>query len=237
LHLRRTAVQADIRAADVAANSVAARLAATHAVGAAVMLAFSTACLLGEDARRVGLAAEALALLLLAVRTGSPRSAVLGHGLMAVVAFETLGKTVAAIAAATSSRLGAPELSELAVVSLIAGAAALLDGALRDGYFIAAEVGLLAWLFRMLDPLANGAAFVTAAWFANAVVLVVAGLGGDSASVRSIGAAVMALTMAKLFLFDLATVDALWRIATFVGFGAVLLGLGYAFPTLWRRRT
>jgi uncharacterized membrane protein len=43
--------------------------------------------------------------------------------------------------------------------------------------------------------------------------------------------------MAKLFLFDLATVDAVWRVATFVGFGVALLALGYAFPALWKDTT
>jgi uncharacterized membrane protein len=45
----------------------------------------------------------------------------------------------------------------------------------------------------------------------------------------------MALTMGKLFFVDMATVDAGLRIATFFGFGLVLLGLGYAFPALWKR--
>lgn len=46
----------------------------------------------------------------------------------------------------------------------------------------------------------------------------------------------MALTMGKLFMFDLATVDALWRVVTFLAFGVALLVLGYAFPVLWSAR-
>jgi uncharacterized membrane protein len=90
------------------------------------------------------------------------------------------------------------------------------------------------WLVRVLDPRPNGAALVTAAWFLDAVALVVAGLRGGSRTVRTAGAAVMALTMGKLFVFDMSEVDAGWRIVVFLAFGAVLLALGYAFPSLWR---
>jgi uncharacterized membrane protein len=83
--------------------------------------------------------------------------------------------------------------------------------------------------------LGNGATWVTAAWFVNAVALVIAGLRLDSATLRTAGGIVMALTMGKLIVVDMATVDAGIRIVTFLGFGGVLLALGYAFPSLWRR--
>jgi uncharacterized membrane protein len=70
----------------------------------------------------------------------------------------------------------------------------------------------------------------------TAIALVIAGLRSDTALVRQCGAAVLALTVAKLFLFDLQRVDAIWRVITFLAFGGILLGLGYAFPTLWRDR-
>jgi uncharacterized membrane protein len=215
----------------------APRLAATHAMAAAVMVAFALSLVLGEDARRVGLAAEALAVLAFALRSGGRQPAVLGHVLFALVSVQTLGGLLEAIEDGKAG-LHPTDLADVAVVAALALATRVQTSAGHvAGYFFAAEVGLLLWLMRLFAPLANGAAYVTAAWFTNAVVLVIAGLRLDSAAVRTAGAAVMALTMGKLFVVDLATVDAFWRIVTFLGFGAVLLGLGYAFPTLWKRET
>jgi uncharacterized membrane protein len=208
-------------------------LSASHAAGAAVMVAFATALLLGDDARRVGLAAEALALLFVA-RAGDPRVARLGHLLFAFVSWETLGELLGG-GRSSSALLGAEELSEAAVIALLFAAVRVSPAAVRDTYFAAAQAGLLMWTHHVLDPRANGQALTTAAWFANAVVLIVAGVRGGSSAMRRAGAMVMTLTMAKLFVYDMATVDAGWRIVTFLGFGAVLLGLGYAFPALWKR--
>ncbi|MFN2375471.1 MAG: DUF2339 domain-containing protein [Candidatus Binatia bacterium] len=243
------------------ANS-ARRLATTHFVAAAVMVAFAMSFLLGDDVRRIGFAAEALALLVLARHSGSAAAATLGHLLFALVAFLTLGRMLDAV---DDGRGGfhLAEAADLAVVALLGaagwtwsssgGAPASLGrtqasigrtqtsigrsqaSTLRSAYLVAAQVGLLVWLLNVLGPMTGGAALVTASWFTNAVVLVVAGLRLDSAPLRSAGAAVMALTMGKLFAFDMATVDAGWRIVTFLAFGAVLLGLGYAFPALWKR--
>ena len=105
----------------------------------------------------------------------------------------------------------------------------------RDLYFLVAQSGLLIWLWRVLGCGDSSTVLVTAAWFTNAIVLVVAGLRSNSSIVRTAGAAVMTLTMTKLFIIDLAEADALWRVVIFLIFGVVLLGLGYAFPTLWRR--
>jgi len=212
----------------------ARRLAATHAMAAAVMVAFAMSFLLGNDACRVGFAAEALAVLVLASRSDNRQPATLGHLLFALVSLQTLQRLVEAINDGKAG-LHAAEFADLAVIAGLAAAASVQSSPGRVAYFFAAQSGLLLWLLRVLDPLANGAAFVTAAWFTNAVVLVVAGLRLDSAALRTAGAAVMALTMGKLFVVDLATVDAAWRVVTFLAFGAVLLGLGYAFPALWKR--
>jgi uncharacterized membrane protein len=214
-------------------NDAGRLLSASHAAGAAVMVAFATALLLGDDARRFGLAAEALALLL-ASRAGDPRAARLGHLLFAAVSFEAAGALLDGLHASRAA-FGAAEVSTASVVVLLLAAARMSSPPARDAYFVAAQAGLLLWLTRMLAPLPNGQVLTTAAWFAHAVALVILGLRCGSASTRRAGAFVMALTMGKLFLFDLAKVDGVWRIATFLGFGAVLLGLGYAFPALWQR--
>lgn len=242
LHLRRLSPK-DVDAA-------LAHLATTHAMAAAVMLAFAMSYLLGEDARRVGLAAEALAVLVvvggmertggmdrtsMSRRLGPPQPATLAHLLFAVVGVWTffgLTDAIDADRAGPASALAA----DLAVVAALA-VASWRRPRPQSGivYATAAQAGLLLWFLRALGPLDNGAVLVTAAWFANAVIVLVAGLRTDSATLRKAGAALMALTMAKLFIVDLATADALWRVGIFLGFGAVLLGLGYAFPSLWKQ--
>jgi uncharacterized membrane protein len=210
------------------------RLAATHAMSAAVMVAFAIALMLDGDAARVGLACEALVMLVLVSRHGGRQPAAIGHLIFLYVSVQTFAGLLEGgdgTAALTTS-----ELSDLAVLAALGGAARVLDVVERGTYLVAAQGGLLLWLHNALAPLDNGATLVTAAWFANAVVLIVAGLRLDSPTLRMAGGVVMAVTMGKLFAVDMARVDAGIRIVTFLGFGAVLLGLGYAFPALWRER-
>jgi hypothetical protein len=199
------------------------------------MLAFATSLLLEGDARRVGVAAEALALVIFAQRSRNRLVAVLGHLLFLGVGAITFWRLWDAIDTRAWGVRGA-DVADLAVIAALTAAAWIQSEAARASYVIGAQALLLAWFARVLGSHANGAALVTAAWFVNAVVVIVAGLRFDDATARTAGAAVMTLTMSKLFLNDMATVDALWRIVTFLAFGSVLLGLGYAFPSLWRRR-
>ncbi len=212
----------------------ARQLAVSHAMGAAVMAALAIALLLTEDAERIGIALEALALVAVASRLDLPHVARLGHLLFAVVSVLTFGRLGDNLGAGPGG-FHAAEAADLVVLAALAAGGRVAGPSAKSLYFVAAEAGLLLWFLRVLGPLDNGAAWVSASWFANAVALVVAGLRLDSGAVRRAGAAVMALTMAKLFVIDLATVDAGWRIVVFLVFGAVLLALGYAFPSLWKR--
>jgi uncharacterized membrane protein len=210
----------------------AQRLAATHAMGAAVMVAFAITLLLEADAARVGLAVEALAVLVLASRAQGRQPSTIGHLLFLYVSMQTFQHLLEGGRPATVTTL---DLADLVVIAALAGAARVLRAAERGPYLVAAQGGLLLWLQNVLAPFDNGATWVTAAWFVNAVALVIAGLRLDSATLRTAGGIVMALTMGKLIVVDMATVDAGIRIVTFLGFGGVLLALGYAFPSLWRR--
>jgi uncharacterized membrane protein len=42
--------------------------------------------------------------------------------------------------------------------------------------------------------------------------------------------------VAKLFLVDLAKLQAIWRVLLFMGFGAAFLALSYYFPSLWKAK-
>ena len=42
------------------------------------------------------------------------------------------------------------------------------------------------------------------------------------------------MVVGKLFVVDLAELDAIWRILLFLGFGALLMLVSYLVPSLWR---
>ena len=82
--------------------------------------------------------------------------------------------------------------------------------------------------------ISTASAFVTAA-AGGTVAMLVAGLRLDSDALRRGAMATILIITAKLFLIDLAEVEPLVRVLTFMGFGALLLALSYYFPSLWRR--
>ncbi|MDH3606175.1 MAG: DUF2339 domain-containing protein [Acidimicrobiia bacterium] len=92
-------------------------------------------------------------------------------------------------------------------------------------YSVAAYVGSLGWIAWELSRLSEGQAWVTAAWGVFGVVLVLA--GGKERVIRQAGLAAILLAVGKLFIVDLATVAAVWRMLLFAGFGLVLLAIGY----------
>jgi uncharacterized membrane protein len=113
-------------------------------------------------------------------------------------------------------------------------AAWTLRGRVRWGFVLAAYAAALGWLWRDLVVLPNGQAYVSVAWGICALALVAVGARRDLDGARWTGLATLLLVVAKLFAVDLAQLDAIWRILLFLGFGALLLVVSYAFPSLWR---
>jgi len=64
------------------------------------------------------------------------------------------------------------------------------------------------------------------------VVLLMVGLLLDSKPARLASAAVVVLTVAKVFLIDMADLDGIWRALSFIGLGLVLVGIGYLYQRL-----
>lgn len=98
-----------------------------------------------------------------------------------------------------------------------------------------ASVGTLAW-----GP-SGGAGFVpgeqgelalSALWAVTGVVALVAGLRLDLRDLRVAALGLLAATIAKVFLYDLATLTSGWRIASFLALGLLLLGAGFAYQRL-----
>jgi Predicted membrane protein (DUF2339) len=99
----------------------------------------------------------------------------------------------------------------------------------------------LCWAWTVLDPLAGGSALVSVAWGVLSVALLAGPALLLSPSSRDTGSAglvywsskvgyvVLALVVAKLFLYDLAAVAPILRILLFCGFGTAFLLAAYLF--------
>src|SRR5829696_6202986 len=117
--------------------------------------------------------------------------------------------------------------------SLLPAAAVLL---LSTSTFFA-----LCWTWTVLDPLSGAGALVSVAWGVLSAVLLAGpalllvpsqrktGSAGLAYWSRRAGYAVLALVVAKLFLYDLAAVAPILRILLFCGFGTAFLLASYLF--------
>ena len=72
----------------------------------------------------------------------------------------------------------------------------------------------------------------SAVWLAFGVVLLLVGLLIGSKPARLASAAVVLLTIAKVFLVDMAGLAGIWRALSFIGLGLVLVGIGYLYQRL-----
>lgn len=134
--------------------------------------------------------------------------------------------------------LDLPGLADLAVVSLILACSwAIGGGSTVLVYRLAAHAALLAWFWSELDPLPGATdAYVTIAWGMTGAAMFVLGLRRDHAYLLRGGVATLFLVVAKLFLWDLAGLDPLWRVLLFLGFGGLFLLLSYHLRNLWNPR-
>jgi uncharacterized membrane protein len=72
----------------------------------------------------------------------------------------------------------------------------------------------------------------SAIWLAFGVVLLLSGIGLASKPARLASAAVVLLTVAKVFLVDMSDLAGVWRALSFIGLGLVLVGIGYLYQRL-----
>ena len=66
-------------------------------------------------------------------------------------------------------------------------------------------------------------------WLLFGVALLALGFWRRAAALRHAGMALVCLVVAKVFLVDMAGLEGLLRVLSFLGLGAALLGLGYAY--------
>lgn len=70
---------------------------------------------------------------------------------------------------------------------------------------------------------------LSAVWMAYSFGLIMLGIARKFRALRVMALALFVLTIAKVFVFDLAELDRLWRILSFIALGCVLLGTSFAY--------
>ena len=77
----------------------------------------------------------------------------------------------------------------------------------------------------------------SAVWLLFGVALLAAGLWLRSLPLRIASAAVLVLTVFKVFLIDMSDLTGIYRALSFLGLGAVLIGIGWLYQRLLFPRT
>ena len=217
---------------------------------AALALAYSTALALDGTALVLTWAGEAAVLAEIARRTrdGAARAGATAFAALAAVhalAFE---------APPTALVYGVDSLSEAALALAAVTAAVLrLRGARSDRARFELAVGCLAVylasvaIVSAFQPGAlvfdtgldvnvrqQGQAILSAFWSMTGLALLSLGLRGDIRRVRLAGFALLSVAVAKVFVFDLATLEAEYRVLSFVVVGLLLLAGAYAYQRVRR---
>ncbi|MCB8925696.1 MAG: DUF2339 domain-containing protein [Ardenticatenaceae bacterium] len=95
-------------------------------------------------------------------------------------------------------------------------------------YRLVCHAALLNWFWREFDQL-SGQGIVTLVWGIYALILLAISLKYESYQLRLVALGTLFLLVGKLFLVDLATVETIWRILLFAGFGGLFLFLSYYY--------
>jgi uncharacterized membrane protein len=75
----------------------------------------------------------------------------------------------------------------------------------------------------------------SASWLAMGVALLVAGVWQKSQMLRIASAVLIAVAVAKVFIFDMSELEGMLRALSFIGLGAVLIGIGLFYQKLLTR--
>jgi hypothetical protein len=207
------------------------RLARVLVLAASVLLTFGMLGALKGNAVLAGIALQALGLHLLAQRAhgglGLRWAAHKGYGVAGIWLLYRLQEDVGA-------GLG-NAVTALVVIACGLGASYLVRRRQEVlAYRFFAHVALLGFLWRELARVDGGEGFATVAWGAYALGLLLFGISRERPLVEKTALATLLVVVAKLFLVDLAALEAIYRILLFLGFGAVFLFFSYALQT-WRR--
>jgi uncharacterized membrane protein len=92
-----------------------------------------------------------------------------------------------------------------------------------------ASVELVTWL---IDTPGTAQALLSGLWAITGVGTLLAGLLGDRPLLRQAALALLMVTAGKVFLYDLASLSSLSRVASFVAFGLLLLAGAFAWERI-----
>ena len=136
-------------------------------------------------------------------------------------------------------------LAYLAPVVLLALMARKLDGLglgkLRDGLGVFALVLLITFVTLQVKRMFQDSTLdfffatdaesytVSAAWIVTALAIFIGGIGLKRQSIRLGGLAFLTLAIVKVLAFDLFELGGLWRIASVIGLGLCLIGVGWLY--------
>jgi uncharacterized membrane protein len=215
---------------------IAALLVAIGVALSGVTLALA----LGGPALVVGWSAEAVILTWVARRTGERRALVFGVAFLGLAVLHTVSYEAPPHALLD----GVESLGPALAATLSVGVAALLMGLLvnrRDlGMLLFATAGVAfvyAASLGIVDVIQGdeversqtAQVVLSAFWAGLGLVAIVVGLVRDVRELRYGGLALLGLGVAKLFLYDLAELDEIYRVLSFVAVGLLLLTGAYAY--------
>lgn len=202
-------------------------LASTHNFLGLVLVTAGLFMILEGDVLFAVFVVELIALRFLADQTGDKKISVASHILYGLTTWWLINRLRFGDVAAHVIELSAlPEL-----ILILAGGLWIPQYLTRKDskniYQLLSHLMFLYWLYQKLVPLQNGQAWISLTWGIYAIILIVLGLLRFGKRARLIGLATIFVVIIKLFLVDLAQLQAIWRILLFMGFGSLLLIIGY----------
>lgn len=208
------------------------RLARVLLFAAAVLLPAGCFGALQSEALLVALAAQALALHLLAAYGAGPAIRWLAHrgftGVGAWVLFRLVENGDLSVwrVAADLAAIGAG----FAISYVVRTRGEMLT------YRIWAHIAVLGWVWRQLAQTEGGQGYATMVWGALGLGLLLLAMRQGWPTAERVAIWTLLATVAKLFLVDLERLDPLFRVLLFLGFGAVFLYFSYSMSGAWKPR-
>jgi uncharacterized membrane protein len=206
------------------------RVARVLLISAAALLPVGCVGALDGPVLLAAIAAQMLALHVLAIRGAGPAARWMAHKLFVVAGLWTLYR-IGVPGAASAGRV----LADVAVVAAVFASSFAIR--VRDEvviYRIYAHIGVMGITLREVALRPGGQGIATIIWCAYGLGLLLLATKRGSATMERLAIATLLATVAKLFLVDLARLDALFRVLIFLGFGAVFLWLSYSIAGWWR---
>lgn len=211
-------------------------LASPHMVSSLALFTLGLCLLLDGNALLLGLALEGAALHFSNRKNNFFRLSAAGHALFFIVFIWLIERLLGGHVYSSTvwPLLNAMSLTDLAVLTAGLAATWLLKSYEKTAYLILLHILFMFWLFRVLVPFPAGQAWASLSWGVYGLGLLLAGLRLDLRGLRLAAFLSMAALVIKLFIVDLARIEALWRVLLFLGFGGAFLALGYFSRSLWR---